>query len=315
MPGTHTTRLLPPAALLLGGTLLVTACASTAATGPHPVRSGDAIGTVVTPSPTPTPYGQNLSSYVGPVNDALGKLPQAGSLDDLSTSLTTLSGAASSGSTGLQGVTAPDSISDANRQLYVALNTLVSNISGVQDDIKSNKVCATSSALAEAGAMQGLKDVQSALQTLGNSGFTTAFNVPQTGQLQQRALNNGASVRKGNNDGSGEMTVDNSNGDGDAVITLASGGQSAYSFYVVKGQTAKMTGIRDGHYDIFFTGGVDWDNTTDKFTQDCSFSKFDQGNDFTTTSTTYSTLTITLKATVGGNASTSDVPPGQYPTP
>ncbi|GAA1944162.1 hypothetical protein [Kitasatospora viridis] len=314
MPGTHTFRSLPPAALLFGGVLLVTACGSSAQ--PHPVRSGDAIGTVVTPSPTPPTYGEDLSTDVGPVNDALAKLPQAGSLDDLNSSLDGLSSAASTGSNDLMQAKVPDNVSDANRQLYVALQTLSSNITALKQDISGSKYCATSSALAAAGGMQGLKDIQTALQAVTGDGYSTTFTVPNTGQLQQRSLGNGSAVRQGDNSGNGEMTVDNSNGDGDAVITLASNGQAAYSFYVDKGQTAKMNGIRDGHYDIFFTGGVDWDSGTKQFTQNCNFSKFDQGNDFTTTSTTYSTLTITLKASFGqGNASTSDVPPGQYPTP
>ncbi|MFE0461891.1 hypothetical protein ACFW1A_21855 [Kitasatospora sp. NPDC058965] len=308
-------RRLSRTALLAGAVLVVSACSSGAQHSTAGGSGNDAIGTVVTPSPTPTPYRESLTSYVGPVNDALAKLPQAGSLADLKTALGDVQQAASAGSTGLQGLTPPSGAGDGNRQLYVALDTLAGNFSTVATDIDSEKMCATSSALAEAGQAQGLKDVQQALTALSTAGFSTTFSVPQTGQLQHRALDNGAKVREGQSDGNGELTVDNGGGSVDAVLTLSQNGQAAYSFYVVKGQTAKISGIRDGKYDVFFAGGFDWDGGTKKFTQSCAFTKFDDGLDFTTTSTTYSTWTLTLKPTIGGNASTSTVPPDQFPVP
>ncbi|MDH6139479.1 MULTISPECIES: hypothetical protein [Kitasatospora] len=307
-------RSLPHAALLVGAVLLVTSCSSTPGPPPkHSGNGGDAIGTIT--SPSPDPYGATLTTYVGPVNDALAKVASAGSMDDLRTALSNLETAAKSGATGLQGASVPPAVSVDNGQLATALTTLGGNAGEVQTDMGDDKVCATSSALAEVGGMQGLKDIQSALQTISGSGYSFTFTVPQTPAAQHRALDNGTAVRQGQNDGSGQLTVDNGNGDVDAVLTLSQNGQAAYSFYVQKGQTAKMNGLRDGHYDIYFAGGGDWDSGTKKFTQNCSYTKFDQGADFTTTDTTYSTLTLTLKATLGGNATTSDVPPGQYPQP
>jgi hypothetical protein len=312
------------AAVLTGAVLLLTACSSstypagdraTHGSGGSGGSGSDSIGTIRTPSPTPTPYGETLTGYVGPVDAALGKLPQAGSLDDLKTALGTLRQAASAASSGLQTAGPPSGAGDGNRQLYVALDTLSTNAGTVVADIDDEKVCATSSALAEAGQSQGIKDVQQALQALAAAGYTTTFNPPQTGPVQHRALDNGTKVREGQTDGNGELTVDNGGGSVDAVLTLTQNGQSAYSFYVVKGQTAKITGIRDGKYDVYFAGGFDWDGGTKKFTQSCAYTKFDDGLDYTTTETTYSTWTLTLKPVAGGNASTREVPPGQYPVP
>ncbi|MFF7631609.1 hypothetical protein ACFZB9_00455 [Kitasatospora sp. NPDC008050] len=311
-------RPLRHAAVLTGALLLVTACSSTHSSNTANSDGGtDSIGTMAPSSPTPytVPYAITLNSAIGPVNDALAKLTQAGSVDDLNGDLATAQQAASTASQSLSGANPPPSVSDANRQLSVALDTLATNLGTVQTDIGDDKVCATSSALAETGAAQGLKDVPTALQSLATGGYTTTFNVPQTPQQQQRALSNGALVRQGANDGSGELTVDNSGGTVDAVLTLVKGGQSAYSFYVVKGQTAKMTGIEDGTYDMYFAGGFDWDDASKKFTENCDYTKFDDSTDFTTTSSTYSTVKITLQPVVGGNASTSTVPPGTYPMP
>ncbi|MBB4922680.1 hypothetical protein [Kitasatospora kifunensis] len=313
-------RPLRHAAVLAGALLLVSACSSTHSSngGTNGGTGGtDSIGTMTASSPTPytVPYGITLNAAIGPVNDALAKLTSAGSVDDLNTDLATAQQAATSGSQSLQSANPPSSVSDANRQLSVALDTLATNLGAVQTDISNSKVCATSSALAETGAAQGLKDVPTALQSLATGGYTTTFNVPQTPQQQQRALDNGSLVRQGANDGSGELTVDNSGGTVDAVLTLVKGGQSAYSFYVVKGQSAKLTGIEDGTYDMYFAGGFDWDSSSKKFTESCAYTKFDDSTDFTTTSTTYSTVKITLQPVVGGNASTSTVPSGSYPVP
>ncbi len=309
--------------MLTGGVLLLSACSSAQypQSRPAPLKTVDGgageptTAAARTPSPTPTPYGTTLTGLVGPVNDALAKLPQAGSLDELKTALGAVEKAAGDGYTGLQSAIPPTGAGDANRQLYVALNTLVDNFTAVETDISDQKVCATSAALAEAGQAQGLKDIQQALQTLSGAGYPATFTVPQTGQLQHRALDNGSFVREGQDDGNGELTVDNGGGNVDAVLTLTQDGQSAYSFYVVKGQTAKISGIRDGKYDVYFAGGFDWDTGTKKFTQSCAFTKFDDGLDYTTTNSTYSTWTLTLKPVVGGNASTSDVPANQYPVP
>ncbi|WP_344442178.1 hypothetical protein [Kitasatospora nipponensis] len=323
------------AAAVVGAALLVGGCSSARYPGPQglpggrtstpaPTGTGSAGGALgslggtpsddPTPSPLPTPYGIQLTTWVGPVNTALGQVGKAGSLDSLSTALGTAQQAASAAATGLQGAVPPDSLSDANRKLYVALDQLATDLGQVQSDITASKVCATSSALAETGGVQGLKDVPAALQTLAASGYTTDFAVPQTPQQQHRALDNGAFVREGQDDGNGELTVENG-GDADAVLTLTKSGTTAYSFYVVKGKTAKVTGIRDGNYDVYFTGGFDWDAGTKQFTQSCDFTKFDDGLDFTTTSSTYSTWKVSLQPVAGGNATTTQVPPGSFPVP
>lgn len=304
--------------MLAGALLLATACSSARYPGQDagPVPDGS-MGPLPSSSPSPTtvPYGLALESYIAPLSTALGQLTQAGSLDDLNTALAGAQQAASAGAQGLQGADAPSAVADAHRQLYVALGDLATDLGDVQTDISTSKVCATSSALAETGQSQGLKDTVSALQTLSTAGYTSTFSLPQLPQPQQRALNNGAWVREGHDDGSGVLTVDNSAGSTDAVLTLTKDGQSAYSFYVGKGQSAKVSGIEDGSYAIYFTGGTDWDDSTKKFTENCAFTKFQDTADFTTTATTYQTYTLTLSASVGGNAQTDAVPPDSYPVP
>lgn len=317
----HWTTYRRSAALALGATLLVAGC-GTGAPGYHPSRgaaaslpsSFDSPLPSPPPSPSGTPYATALTQWIDPVNTALAELGTAGSLDALAGALSDVQSAASTSALGLQGADVPPDVADAHRQLYVALDQLATDFGQVQTDITDQTVCATSSALAEAGQSQGLKDIPAALQALTTAGYPATLTVPQTGTMQHRALDNGAFVRAGERDGQGELTVENG-GSADAVLTLTNGGNAAYSFYVGKGQTAKVSGIRDGHYDVYFAGGFDWDSSAKQFTQSCAFTKFDDGLDFTTTDTTYSTWKLSLQPVAGGNASTTQVPSSEFPVP
>jgi len=309
-------RPLRQGALLVGTLLLATACGS--ANGPDSTATGTP-GQLPTSSPTPIPYGEILNAEIAPVSTALSLLGQAGSLDALNTALGNAQQAASSSAQALQETTAPVAVAATHRRLYVALSSLATDLGNVQIDIGESKVCATSSALAEAGQSPALKEVSTALQTLSADGYASGFSAPRLPQPQQRALHNGAWVRHGRDQGSGELTVDNNAGDTDAVLTLSKNGRSVYSFYVVKGKTAKVTGIEDGTYGIYFTTGLDWDQASRKFTESCDFTKFEASAHFSTTDNgyeiRYTTDTITLQPTVGGNAPTDPVPSGNYPVP
>lgn len=281
---------------------------------PPPARTSGAAASSAAPSPTAVPYGTTLVQLIAPVNTAMAEIAGAGSLDALAGAMTDVQSAASAAATGLQNADAPAAVADAHRQLYVGLDQLATDLGQVQTDITDNKVCATSSALAEAGQSQGLKDVPAALATLSTAGYPATLTVPPTGAPQHRALDNGSFVREGERDGLGELTVENG-GDADAVLTLTHGTDAVYSFYVLKGQTAKVTGIRDGQYDVYFAGGFDWDAASKRFTQSCAFTKFDDGLNFNTTDSTYSTWKLTLQPVAGGNASTTDIPEGSFPVP
>jgi hypothetical protein len=82
----------------------------------------------------------------------------------------------------------------------------------------------------------------------------------------------------------------------------------------VAGNSYTVSGVRDGTYQIFLTSGADWDAAAAGFSRICSYQKFADTFQFTTTSRQYTQWTITLKASVGGNARTDDVPPGDFPS-
>jgi hypothetical protein len=97
--------------------------------------------------------------------------------------------------------------------------------------------------------------------------------------------------------------------DGGTVATLA--------VYVRARSSYTAQGVPDGTYQIYFTSGSDWDSAGHVFTRDCGFQKFDTPTSFTTSTSgnmiNYTEDQITLNPVVNGNATTSDVPPGQFP--
>ncbi|MGH3774955.1 MAG: hypothetical protein ACRDRR_04350 [Pseudonocardiaceae bacterium] len=133
---------------------------------------------------------------------------------------------------------------------------------------------------------------------------------------QDRRLDNGEFVRAGSRTGRGELTIDNGGGQ-DAVISLATSKNPAFSVYVRNGSKYTVKGIRDGTYEIFFTTGVDWDRQNRTFTRDRTLQRFDDTMKFTTTKTSteirWSTWTITLHSVIGGNANSREVNPNDFP--
>ncbi|MFD0275432.1 hypothetical protein ACFVHB_16215 [Kitasatospora sp. NPDC127111] len=311
--------------LAAGTALLLAACSSGGSGGSDAFGLGSgnsgapSASATSTPTPTPTPtptkppYGPILTGYIDPVSAALGKLNAAASLDAFSTALQEASTAASSAGSGLGLADEPAAVYTARRQLVTALSQLSTDLTKVRGDIKKKKVCAVTSAFAEVGQSEGLKAVPAALAQMTAAGYPTTFNVPQTPQLQTRSLDNGTMVREGRLRGHGVLNVDNG-GSADAVVSLAKDGKSIHSIYVGKGKKASIEGIEDGTYEVFFSGGVDWDATLKAFTQNCDFSKFDDTMAYET-GRTYTSWSITLQPTVGGNAKTSDVDEDKFPQP
>ena len=306
------------AGLLACAVVLLAACSSGGGSAQPPPASTVVVTPSASPTPRPTPttppYGPILAEAIAPLDAALAKLPESGDLTAFGAALEDVRARATSGSAELEDAVEPAAASTAHRQLLVALDALAEHITKVQGEISHRTLCAGSAALARFGQGEALTTLPAALQALAAAGYPATLTVPKTGELQQRSLDNGTLVREGSRDGEGELTIDNGDGGSDAVVSLAKGGKSVHSVFIAKGKTAKVKGIEDGTYDIYFAGGVDWDSSTKAFTQNCDFSKFDDTMTFETTST-YTTWEITLQAAVGGNATTSDVPEGSYPLP
>ena len=149
-------------------------------------------------------------------------------------------------------------------------------------------------------------------QVVQGNGVTTSY----TYDAQNRRLNNGQYLKKGNRGGSGRLKIDNTGAPTDAAISMTpiNSKAAAFTVYVRAGASFTVSGVRDGNYQIYLTSGSDWDPGIPGFAFKCDFSKFADTFQFSTTRSQYTQWTITLKAAVGGNAQTDTVNPGDFPT-
>lgn len=135
-------------------------------------------------------------------------------------------------------------------------------------------------------------------------GITTTSSkaaAPST-PLQNRRAGNGEIVQQNGLVGSGTLDIDNGNSaDVAVVVTTGNPSNPQATIYVQGNSKATLSGIA-GTYYVYLKSGKDWDQATLSFTRDKDFSKFDDPFDAD------SAWEISLQPTVGGNASTSDVP-------
>lgn len=269
------------------------------------------------PSPSPTvdpdAYRHALTGALRPLDSALRTVDGAREGGALSKALDSAAGRAETAADALETVTAPDNALSGNSQLATALRALGQDLRSARG---SGGRCATSPRveLDTAHGPQSVKEAARALQALG---YDTSLRLPRTEQARHRRLANGAFVRDGSRGGLGRLTVNNGTGS-DAVVTLTRGSSTAFSVYVRKGSKATVRSVNSGAYTVYFTTGEDWNGGKRSFTRGCSFEKFDDKANFRTVrvagGTQYTVLTFTLNKVIGGNASTSTVPPGEFPS-
>ncbi|MFJ6384415.1 hypothetical protein ACIQI7_30985 [Kitasatospora sp. NPDC092039] len=314
-------RFVGKAGVAVGAALVLAACSGgggggSAGSGPAgSAGSSAAAKPTAKPTPTPTrvPYGPVLSASVDPVTTALAQVAGAKSVADLDTVLGGIATSAQGAAKSLGRADEPPAVTAAQTELVAAMSSLATDAGKVRSDITSHKVCALSSAEAELGSSQGLAAVSAALTKMTAAGYQTTFAVPPLPQQQSRSLDNGTMVRKGKLRGEGVFKVENG-GRTDAVVSLALNGKAVHSVFVGKGQNADVEGVEDGTYEVFVSGGADWDSDAKAFTQNCHFTKFEDTFPFETGRTATS-WEITLQPVADGNAKTSDVDPNAFPQP
>jgi hypothetical protein len=275
-------------------------------------------------SPAPTPvspetYQQILDALDKVLTPLLQALPATTSLTAFQNAVQNLEGALKTEINALQGITPPPAVASANRDLVQGLTALDTKMIGY---VMTKGVCVGSAALAEISQQSGPADtLRTAFKELETADPARPYKVgtflpaPIPIPDSNRRLNNGTMIKKISRSGLGKFKIDNK-GDGDVVITLAPVGSTAATFVVYVQGKANYTvsGVSDGKYTAYLSGGGDWDSGAKSFTQNCHQEKFDDTFEFKTTGRTYSIWTITLDADTGGNASTSGVDPGGVPT-
>ncbi|MFE4829785.1 hypothetical protein [Streptomyces sp. NPDC056672] len=303
------------ASAALALTLVLAACDSGGADG----GTGTPSVTTPTPSPSPTPtvepaaYRRALDTALGPLDKALRAVDRAREGSALNKALGTAAASAEAAATELDSAETPDDAISGTIALAASLRGLGQSLEEARAD---KGRCATSPRV-ELNSADGLQPVRDAGTTLGGLGYPVHLKLPRTEKPKHRRLGNGSFVKDSGRGGLGQLTIRNGTGS-DAVISLTRGGRTAFTVYVRKNADTTVRRVRDGSYTVYFTSGSDWNSGKKSFTRDCSFEKFDDKADFRTVQvsggTQYTVLTFSLAKTIGGNATTSEVPADEFPS-
>ena len=289
--------------------------------GRQPTSSGAAGGASASPTPSKAPEPLTAAAYqtlLTEVDALMGpawqKVVAAKNQTATVEAAQALADAVKTSGPRFAYVTPPKEAAAGHEQIKRAFDALGSDAIALTGDAKNGEICAGSSAVAQVTGSQSATYLREAVKAFG-SAFTFGAWLPAPAAQQTRTLANGTMVKKGTLNGSGEFTINNSGGETDVVVSLVPNGAktAAWTVYVSAGKTFKVKRVKDGSYQVYMATGVDWDAGVAGFTRSCEFEKFADIFEFTTTSRQYTTWEITLKASVGGNADTDSVDPGDYP--
>lgn len=289
--------------------------------GQQRTSGGAAGGSAASPTPSKAPEPLTAAAYQTLLTDAdalIGPAWQkvAGAKNQAATveAAQALADAVKTSGPRFTSVTPPKEAAAGHDQLKRAFDALGSDSIALTGDAKNGEICAGSSAVAQVSGSQAATYLREAAKAFG-SAFTFGAWLPAPAAQQTRTLANGTMVKKGTLNGSGEFTINNGGSTTDVVVSLVPNGAkvAAWTVYVSAGKTYKVKRVKDGNYQVYMATGVDWDAGVAGFTRSCEFEKFADVFEFKTTSRQYTTWEITLKASVGGNADTDSVDPGDFP--
>ena len=262
-------------------------------------------------------YQQELTAVDKSLSGALATLKAARNPKAIRTAAGSFATAARTGGTELAALTPPATAATGHDSLLTALEDLASAVEETASAAEERQVCAGGSATALFSRSPAVDRMRDAAAQLAAADPAQAYKIGTflTGDIKDtaRRMGNGTYVKR-TRGGSGLLKI--TNGESvDKVISLVptSGKKPATTVYVRGKSKHSVNGIRDGTYRIYLTAGVDWDAGQRRFTRNCRFAQFDDTMKFTTTSRQYTIWEITLKPTVGGNASTTDVDPDAFP--
>ncbi|GAA1367553.1 hypothetical protein [Streptomyces beijiangensis] len=305
--------------LLAGSALTLCGCSDSHVEGDS--RGAGPTPSAATSAPvTAAEYGTSLSGATAPVDNALAELARARSGVAVQKALRHASDATGGAGRRLDGVRTPEPVRSEHAALARAMDDLHTDLLATSTALAkpaSSGLCTPRAAVAQVGTEKSFAALRTAGATLTARGYKVGLVLPRMPRQQHRSLGNGTFLRDGDRSGRGVLTVVNSGGS-DTTLTVARGKKVTFTVYARKHSTVKVRHIDDGTYTIYYASGEDWDQGAKKFSRNCSFQKFDRTSKFETTTTStqivYSTWTLTLKPGPGGNATVSDVPPGQYPS-
>lgn len=286
------------------------------------VGASSAAPTTGSPAPPPTAvspqqYQEALTTMQRNLAGAFDKLRAAKNPTAVAQAAEALAGAARAEGDRLAGLAAPAAVASAHAALVAALRQLpaVADDAGAAAD--SRQVCSGPAATALVSRAASVEPLRAAVRQLATADPARAYPLgaflPEPTKDANRRLANGAYLTRASG-GSGHLKIDNG-GQVDMVVSVVKSGakKPVTTVYVRARSKHTITAVKDGTYELFLASGADWDAKARRFNRDCGFSRFDDPLKFTTTAQEYTIWSVTLQATAGGNAATSDVDPNTFP--
>jgi hypothetical protein len=268
---------------------------------------------------SPEVYRTTLLAVTKPINTALHKLAAVGSFKELAKRVADVENVANQAAVRLEQQVPPPALAAEHAKLAAALRRFGGELKAVNNEVAGRDLCTASSARAQLGRSGGTAALRAAAAALAAKApdDRLSLDLPAAQGESTRRLPNGHFVRSRSRGGRGTLTIDNTSGSPDAVVTLSKKKRAVISVYVRRGKKYKVTGIGDGSYKVFYVRGADWDGKARWFARDCEFQQFDDPLKFRTinsaTEIRWDNWEITLHPVAGGRASTSDVDPNDIP--
>ncbi len=140
-------------------------------------------------------------------------------------------------------------------------------------------------------------------------------------ELPEKSLDNGTVIDQAVLDGKGTLSVTNgSSRDALAKLVDRNARMRIAVFYIRHGGSFTLRDIPDGHYNLLFAMGNDFDEATESFQRNLGFSEFKEPFDYATKVETRgaskyqitSQFSVTLHPVVNGTAKTDSIPAEEF---
>jgi hypothetical protein len=201
---------------------------------------------------------------------------------------------------------------------------LVAELEGFADDVETvatdppKAACpaaATSAYVSLLGSdTAGL--VHGASQQLAAADRTFVFGrfLPVAPKIATTRPANGSFVKKAGKHGTGKLKIKNGGSDATVSLVPTKGAKKPIFTVYVRGKSNyTVTRVGAGTYWLYYSSGSGWNPKRKGFTDNCDFSRFDDKFPFKGYPI-IDTWQVTMTPVAGGNATTSDVDPGQFPS-
>jgi hypothetical protein len=217
----------------------------------------------------------------------------------------------------LRAVLPPTSAATAHAQLTQELEGLSEMVSGIGTD-QDKPACpaaATTPYLSLlASAPAGRIHQQALALAKADPTFVFGTFLPAAPKVVTTRPANGSFVKKAGKHGIGKLKIKNGGSDTTISLVPAKGRKTpVFTVYVRARSSYTVTRVSAGTYSIYYASGTGWNPARKGFTGRCAFSKFDDTFRFSGYPI-IDTWQITMTPVLGGNASTSDIDPSEFPS-